>query len=164
MFFYSLISILTFPGVIIHEAGHKIFCEMTGVKVFKTRYFKFGNPAGYVIHADPNGFIQSFFITAGPFIVGTLVALLFFIFSKAVPDGSYYKYVLIWLGGAVGMHAFPSPADAKVLWRSTNERVWHNPFVICGYPFVFILWIFSVIRATWSDLLYAVILYAVVIK
>jgi hypothetical protein len=44
-----LVSVLTFPGIIFHELGHQLFCKFTGVRVIKVRYFRFGNPAGYVL-------------------------------------------------------------------------------------------------------------------
>lgn len=48
-----LISIVTFPGVIVHEMAHQIFCRLCGVAVFDVCYFRFGNPSGYVVHEIP---------------------------------------------------------------------------------------------------------------
>lgn len=48
-----LISILTFPGVIVHEIAHQLFCRICGVAVLDVCYFKAGNPAGYVVHEIP---------------------------------------------------------------------------------------------------------------
>ena len=58
MFFLPgfLISILTFPGVIVHEAAHAFFCRKFEAPILEVKYFRFGNPAGYVIHGDPENF------------------------------------------------------------------------------------------------------------
>ena len=37
------VSILTFPGVIVHELAHQLFCYMCNIKVNKVVYFQFGN-------------------------------------------------------------------------------------------------------------------------
>lgn len=58
-----LISLLTFPGVIIHEWAHKKFCEWLGILVHKVVYFRFGNPAGYVLHEPPKTYKQTFWIS-----------------------------------------------------------------------------------------------------
>lgn len=51
MFFIpgELISILTFPGIIVHEFAHMLFCRIRKVAVFDACYFRVGNPAGFVI-------------------------------------------------------------------------------------------------------------------
>jgi len=56
----KVVSLLTFPGVIVHELAHKIFCEMAGVQVYEVCYFRFGNPAGYVKHEPVSELIKSF--------------------------------------------------------------------------------------------------------
>lgn len=35
-----LISIATFPGVIVHEAAHQLFCRLTKVAVLDVCYFR----------------------------------------------------------------------------------------------------------------------------
>lgn len=51
-----VISVLTFPGVIVHEAANLLFCRFAGLAVFDVRYFRFGNPAGYVLHETTSDF------------------------------------------------------------------------------------------------------------
>ena len=62
MFFIpgQLISLLTFPGVIVHEWAHKLYCNWTGVLVHKVVYFQFANPAGYVLHSEPKNIARFF--------------------------------------------------------------------------------------------------------
>ena len=44
-----LISLVTFPGVIVHEAAHLPFCRLRRMPVVEVCFFRVGNPAGYVI-------------------------------------------------------------------------------------------------------------------
>lgn len=79
-----LISILTFPGVIAHEIGHRLFADWAKVPVYKVCYFRVGNPAGYVIHGPVNSLRASFLISVGPLIVNTLLCALI-TFSAVFP-------------------------------------------------------------------------------
>jgi hypothetical protein len=40
-----LIATATFPGVIVHELGHKLFCLLTKTRVVETCYFRVGTPS-----------------------------------------------------------------------------------------------------------------------
>jgi len=156
-----LISILTFPGVIIHEFAHKLFCNWTGVKVHEVSYFRLGNSVGYVIHERPEKFYQSFFISVGPFIIGTIFALLFFLISKMFLT-YWMEYFFIWLGASMAMNSFPSTGDAKVLWHETNRHVRNNFLAVIGYPFVLLIWIANALNIIWFDAIYAVFLYGLI--
>jgi hypothetical protein len=154
-----LISIVTFPGVIFHEIGHKIFCDWTGVRVHEVCYFRIGNPVGYVVHEEPKTFTQSFFISVGPFISGTFFALLFFIVSKIFPTESWPQLFFIWIGYSIAMNSFPSSGDAKNLWNETNRQLKNNFLVIIGYPFALLIWIANALSVIWFDFIYAALLY-----
>jgi hypothetical protein len=41
---YVLITIVTFPGVIVHELAHQLFCRLYKVSVFEEVYFQAENP------------------------------------------------------------------------------------------------------------------------
>jgi len=150
-----LITILTFPGVIIHELGHKIFCNLMGVPVLQVKYFRFGNPAGYVIHEPAKKFSQTFMITVGPFIVNTLLSFLTFVI--AVLSGG--NYLFLWLGASIGMHSFPSTGDAKSLWSESKRHLKHSAFALIGFPFAILIFIGSILSIFWFDLIYAAMLY-----
>lgn len=153
----NIISIITFPGVIFHELGHQIFCYLTGVRVSKVRYLRFGNPPGYVIHEEPRIFLQAFLIETAPFILNSLAAVLLFVWARF----SGYYPLLIWLAISAGLHSFPSRGDAKNLLRLTNKKVLRfNILAIIGYPIVLIIYIFNFLRIFWLDWIYLVILYA----
>jgi len=72
MILYMLCAISYFIGVILHEFGHKIFCNITGVKVHYVKYFHFGaragEPDGFVIHDKPKYLRQAVLITLGPML------------------------------------------------------------------------------------------------
>lgn len=153
MFYYTY-SLLTAPGVVMHELSHLFFCVMARVKVWKVRLFRFGDPAGYVVHDEPRNFIQSFLITFGPLIINSSLAI--FLFSQFKPPyQSWRPPVFLWLGFAVAMHAIPSTGDAKALFQAANHRFWRNPLVLLGYPFVLILYILNLFKRLRVDFVFA---------
>ena len=145
-----MIELLTFPGVVFHELGHQIFCIIAGVKVRKAVYFRFGNPAGYVIHDTPDSILKALLITFGPFISGTFFSLVFYNMS-----GIFFT----WLGFSTALHCFPSSGDAKSLWSQTNSRIRRNIFALIGYPFALLIWTADILKAVYFDFFYAVGLY-----
>ena len=118
--FGLLISLFTFPGVIVHELGHAVFCWLLGIRVAKVCLFRFGNPAGYVLHEQPANALQHVLISYGPFFVNTMLGA-----AVAAPatvplicfSNRHSAYLLIWLGIYIAMHAFPSTGDAASLWQ-----------------------------------------------
>ena len=144
-----LVSIVTFPGVIIHEFAHKIFCNITGVHVQKVRYWRLGNPVGYVIHDEPTHLYQTFFISIGPLIVNSLVAVALAYVSLRVPTSLAGRIILVWIGFAAGACAFPSDADAQNVVRKGGFLLW---------PLFAIVWLANKLRFFYFDFLYAVLL------
>ncbi len=157
-----LIPILTFPGVIVHEFAHKIFCNLTNVKVKEVKYFRLGNPAGYVIHEAPSTFGQTFMITVGPLIVNTVFALIALFLSRMMIDMGFVFAILLWLGVSIAMHAFPSTGDAKSLWSESKRHLKNNLLALIGFPIAAIIWVASILRIVWFDLIYASFLVVVV--
>jgi hypothetical protein len=160
--FRNIFSALTFVGVIFHEFGHKLFCDLTGLKVYKVCYFRFGNPAGYVIHERPKNFFQSFFVAVGPFISGTFFALFFFYLAEYQITELWQKILFIWLGISIAVNAFPSDTDAKNLWRDANRQIRSNLLAIIGYPFAIVIWLVNALSVFWIELIYALFLYYLV--
>jgi hypothetical protein len=155
----ELIALVTFPGVIIHEMAHMLFCRLSKVAVLDVCYFRFGNPAGYVVHEEPRNFGAAFLISVGPFIVNSLLCIVLCfpafvpvrIFDRADP----VSYFLLWLGLSIGMHAFPSTQDAKVLWKQASiaaKRL--NPLAILSFPLVVIIYVANSGSFFWLDLIY----------
>lgn len=155
----ELIALLTFPGVIIHEAAHMLFCKLGRVVVLDVCFFRWGNPAGYVIHEEPPNFRTAFLISVGPFIVNSLVCIVL-CFPAFVPVRIFDRpdpvsYFLLWLGLSIGMHAFPSTQDAKVLWHyARNAASKLNPLAILTFPIVVIIYVANLGSFFWLDLIY----------
>jgi len=160
MFFIpgQLISLLTFPGVIVHELAHQLFCRIYKVPVFQVVYYRFGNPCGYVLHEKVSNKWKSMMISIGPFIVNTVIAALIAL-PAALPvfkfdTGGPIDYLLIYLSVSIAMHAFPSTGDANSIWHSLKEEdtpIWAK---IVGYPLVGLIYIGSVGSVMWLDFLY----------
>lgn len=156
-----LISILTFPGVIVHEFAHLFFCKMRNVAVFKVCYFQFANPLGYVLHENTTNFNTTFLISMGPFFINTLLCLLICI--PAFIPVNYFdlehplSYFLIWLGVSIGMHAVPSNQDAKNIYQQAKVEVQNrNILAIVSFPIIGLIYIFNILRFFWADLAYGV--------
>jgi len=163
MFFIpgSLISAITFPGVVIHELAHQLFCRFFNIPVFEVCYFRFGNPAGYVIHGESENWVHQVLVSAGPFFINSLLgalltfpsALRIFEFNGATTpiDG-----VLMWFGISIAMHSIPSTGDAKSMWAAVSGK--RVPIIakLCVSPVVGLIFILSVGSVLWLDLLYGV--------
>ncbi|MXN91794.1 DUF3267 domain-containing protein [Flavobacterium sp. Sd200] len=164
MFFYipgEVISIVTFPGIIVHEFAHMFFCRLRKVAVFDACYFRVGNPAGYVVHENSSNFTTTFLISMGPFFVNTLLCLL--ICLPAYMPIKYFdlahplSYFLIWLGVSIGMHAVPSNQDANNVYDQAKEKIKKgNLLAIISFPIIGLIYVFNVLRFIWADLIYGI--------
>ena len=155
-----IISMLTFPGVIVHEAAHQLFCRLRGVPVYDVVYFQFNaGVAGYVQHGEISNFSSAFLVSVGPLIVNTLLCLAI-TFPASLPyyvfgDRSIITYVLLWLGVSIGMHAFPSNVDANHIWVMAKEEAKKkNLLAIASYPLVVLIYIANLLRFVWFDAIY----------
>jgi hypothetical protein len=155
--FRWLIALVTFPGIILHEWAHKFFCDRTRVPVYKTCYFRLGNPAGYVIHGPIYSYGKAFLITTAPFLVNTVIALILFFIAVIIPS-VLITCLLCWLGISIAMHSFPSSEDADSLWHYSKKAWWRNPLAIFGFPVVGLIKLAGKLSAIWFDLLYSVAL------
>lgn len=163
MFFIpgELISILTFPGIIVHEFAHMLFCKLRNIAVFEACYFRVGNPSGYVIHENTENFTTTFLVSMGPFFVNTLLCLLICLpaympvkfFDLAHP----LSYFLIWLGVSIGMHAIPSNQDASNVYEQAKVQIKQkNILAIISFPIVGLIYVFNFLRFFWADLFYGI--------
>jgi len=165
----QIVSLFTFPGVIVHELAHQLFCRLSKIAVFEVCYFRFGNPAGYVIHETPKAISKQIAISIGPFflntIVGSLIALPAVIPVMTFSDNSnWLNYVLIWLGVSIAMHSFPSMQDAKSIWTLIRDRQTPILHKIFATPLVGLLYICSMGSVVWLDLAYGAAVVALLPK
>jgi hypothetical protein len=155
-----LITWATFPGVIVHELAHKIFCHLTGTRVLQVCYFRFGNPAGFVIHETPNSPWKHILIGFGPLVVNTFIGFWIAMMAHGLKDGSGeggpLYLVLMYLAVSIAMHSFPSTGDASAIWHG----IWKQPSSILtkvvGTPLVGLIWIGAIGSVMWLDLLYGI--------
>ncbi|MCL1917721.1 MAG: metalloprotease family protein [Peptococcaceae bacterium] len=169
----TLISVLTFPGVIVHELAHQIFCHLCRVPVYKVKYFQFKNPPGYVIHAAVDRPIANFAIGTGPFLINTVLGVsialpatakladhsISTLFSTLFSTLEMMDFILIYLGFAILMHAFPSKGDAQSMYRSIvkNKRV-NILAKILALPIIGLIYLGSLGSIIWLDTIYAIAL------
>ena len=159
-----LISIFTLPGIIIHEWAHKKFCDWSRVNVNKVVYFRFGNPAGYVLHEEPKTYKQTFLISVGPLIINSFATIfLSFLASGAMPD-SFFQFFLLWIAVSAGMHSFPSDHDMSNILNKSKEELRNGSSKLhyLTYPFVWLIFIANKLRFLWFDLIWAIMLISIV--
>jgi hypothetical protein len=119
--------------------------------------FRFGNPAGYVIHERTDNFRALFFVSMGPFFLNTLLCMVFCtaaflpVWELKVQDP--LAYFFYWLGLSIGMHAFPSKDDLANIWEMESERAKHgNLLAVISLPLIAILCVLNYARIVWADL------------
>ena len=159
-----LISLITFPGVVVHELAHQIFCIFCGLKVYKVKYFQLSNPNGYVFHDSTDCSWKVFLTCMGPFFINSVLgmSILLPISIDLMVFREYNNPLILlagWLGFSILMHAFPSRGDAKVM----ISRIIKNPkasqlWKVIAAPFVALIYICSIEKILWLDLTYAAVL------
>jgi hypothetical protein len=162
MFFLPgmLISIITFPGVVVHEMAHQLFCRLCRVSVLDVCYFRFGNPSGYVIHETPKNPAHHLLIGIGPFLVnstlGAIIAAPGIVPVVQFETGGIVHYFLVWLGVSIAMHAFPSTGDAKSIWKATMSRECPALLRVAAVPLVVLIYVGAIGSVFWLDLIYGI--------
>ncbi len=158
-----LIAVLTFPGVIVHELAHQIFCRLCRIPVYKVKYFQFANPCGYVIHEATDNPMKNFLCAMGPFFVNTIIGMLIIlpasvdIFLFRSLWGTHpLKLLLAWVGFSILMHAFPSTGDADSMVKSILKNTSVSmPVKIVVAPVIGLVYLGAFGSVVWLDALYA---------
>lgn len=157
------LSIITFPGVIVHELAHQLFCYLRRVPVYEVMYFRPKNPVGYVLHEPTDNPLDTLIISVGPFIVNSLLgALIVFPASIEMSEFGIVPFLpmlgVYWLGISILMHAFPSIGDARILVSGIlKNRSVSLPIRILIAPVVGLMYVGAVGSVAWLDLGYAVV-------
>lgn len=158
----SFIALLTFPGVILHEFAHQEFCQLFNIPVYEVRYFQLGeDQAGYVKHGKPESFSQTFWISAGPLFLNSLLAVLFAAIATKFRDDSLAQIAVGWLSISAAMHAFPSTHDAENIQTASQVARANGGSILLllAYPFVAAIVVANHLRFVWFDALYAYVLF-----
>ena len=159
-----LLSLLTFPGVVLRQAIHAGLCRLLGVKVLDVRYFRADTPAGYVLHEMPKRLGTGLLIALGPLLLHSLLCLAlcgpalvsFKFYDESVDAASYFQ---LWLGLSIGAHAFPPMRDAGHLWDLTRQEVLgHGTIVRLAFPLLAFLRIAQRLSRYGFDLGYAALI------
>lgn len=154
------LALLTFPGVIVHELAHQLFCRWYKVPVFNVVYFQLKSPVGYVHHEKPKSRLQMVMISIGPFfintIVGALIALPAAMPVFALDNAGPLDYFLIYLGVSIAMHAFPSRGDAANVLEIAKSKETPRWLRILSYPIVGMIYLCSLGSMFWLDILYGI--------
>jgi hypothetical protein len=153
-----LISIATFPGVIIHELAHVAFCKLTKTPIHKVCYFRVGNPAGYVIHGRPTNVWKHILIGVGPFFLNTVLGLTCGIAAALMhvnlDNLTAVSGIFMWLAISIAMHSFPSTGDARSIWSA----IWSDGSPVAarifGTPLVAVIFLGALGSIFWLDLVY----------
>jgi Putative zincin peptidase len=123
-----IVSLLAFPGVVLHEYAHAWACRRLGIRVLKVCYLRLGNPLGYVLHEQPAYAVQHILVAVAPFFVSTVAALAvsllasIFVTSPAAPElQDLTALVGAWLSFSFALHAFPSSGDGDALWQDVTS-------------------------------------------
>ena len=163
MFFIPgiVVSAVTFPGVIVHELAHAIFCKLLKIPIYDAKFFQLSNPCGYVVHEPTDKPLKSLLISVGPFLVNTILGAIIMLpasitLIKFRESGNFLTLLLGWLGISILMHAFPSTGDAEVLISSIlkNDQV-NFLFKVITFPFIIAIYIGALGSVVWLDALYA---------
>lgn len=124
----EFITLVTFPGVFLHEIAHRLACDLQDIPVYYINYFSAGSKvAGHVIHRKTDSFRKAFFIGMAPFFFNSLICMLltvphgvsFHLGTHFMLDGHSFilwmQGIVAWIGFSAGLHAIPSDQDIKGL-------------------------------------------------
>lgn len=161
-----LYMILGAPGVMVHELAHAFFCLFFGVKIYKINLFQFKRVAGYVTHSEPRSFLASFFISFGPLLINSGLAI--YLFTKIIPPYNFsnpynllYNLLWLYLGIVIGLHAIPSTGDAESLLQNANHNFFRNPLKILLYPLILVLYILNLLKQIYFSPIFVAFLFYV---
>ena len=164
-FIGTIIALITFPGVILHEIAHRFFCDITKTPVYEIKYIGISTPPlGYVAREQVYGLWKNTLISLGPFIVNNVTA-----FFVAMPygiiiglgAGSVFAPVhilllifLMWLGFSCAYNSFPSSVDVSNLTEYIDKN--HSIFTqILYFPFRLIFFVQRILSVFWFDAIWA---------
>lgn len=155
----TIISAITFPGVVVHEYAHKSFCELFNVPVHEVCYYRYGNPAGYVIHEKCDFWYQDVIIALGPFFLNTSIGLFLGFLGErlisSIPE--FLSIFIIWLSVSIAMHAIPSKEDGQSMWKAVSGNKAPLIAKIVASPIIAIVYLMSWGSMIWLDAVYGII-------
>lgn len=157
-----IVSLLTFPGVVVHEFAHAWACRRLGIRVLKVCYLRLGNPLGYVLHEQPAYAVQHIMVAVAPFFVSTATALSVSLLASLVavsPSAAEFRDLAVlfgaWLSFSIALHAFPSSGDGDALWEDVASPDVSFFAKLLLTPVVGLIRLCQAGAAIWLDALFA---------
>lgn len=162
-----IVSLLTFPGIVVHEYAHALACRSLGIRVVKVCYLRLGNPLGYVLHEQPRYAVQHIVVAVAPFFVSTLAALAASLLASlfvTTPWAAEYKDIVVftgaWLSFSMALHAFPSSGDGDALWKDVTSSDVSFFAKLLLVPVVGLIRLCQTGAAIWLHALFAIVVVA----
>lgn len=158
-----IFPILTFPGVMLHEISHAIFCKLFGLQIFRISLFRFGSLSGFIEHEEPRSISSALGVSIGPLIINSTIALALAYYSTFHEVTSIWFYIIIWLAFACGVQAFPSDQDAaNIVQKNKNLIQEKSALYLITLPFYYLIWLTisysNKLKLFGLDLVYALLL------
>lgn len=113
------LTVLFFPGVVLHELSHVLACAATGVKVHKVKWF--GVTEAFVQHDKPRA-LSGLVISLAPLLINNVLG--FFLLKSAnaaLPSEPVAAILLAWIGISLVIFSFPSKPDAENTFNAFTD-------------------------------------------
>ncbi len=132
----TILRYLAFPGIVLHEVCHDLFCRLTGVPIIEHRIFigKQDNISGGVVIDTQKirSFTTSFLIGFAPLIILAIGLYLLFAFWPLLPMQDVLKYYFAFCF-FIGLS--PSKGDVQLVTTIAKRRPKQTLQEICFLSF-----------------------------
>ena len=159
----TLLTIVTFPGVVVRVAVQLAMCRIFKLAIFEVRFLQLKPPFGYVHYERSERFFEEACVTLGPFLFNSTLCLLFcaaaYLPMWELKIFDPLGYLFYWLGLSLGMHALPLRGDLRHFWRVTAAAAKRgNPLAIVAFPLLAAIRLVDLGRLLLADMAYGVAL------
>lgn len=154
-----LISLVTFPGVIMHEISHRFMCDLFHVPVYEIGYFNiFSKTAGHVQHGHVEKLKHNLMISLAPLFFNSILCMLLtlpFNSMLIIPvwTKSYFTplyLILWWIGISMGANAFPSNQDVNNVIMAAEDNTYFSLRLLS-----YIIRLLNLLSTFWMSFIYA---------
>jgi hypothetical protein len=159
----TLLTIVTFPGVVLRVAVQLALCRSFRLAIFEVRFLQLKPPFGYVHYERSERFFEEACVTLVPFLFNSGLCLLFCaaaylpLWELKIFDP--LAYLFYWLGLSLGMHALPLRGDLRHFWRVTAAAAKRgNPLAMLTFPLLAAIRLVDLGRVLLADMAYGVAL------
>lgn len=122
---HVFLSMITFPGSVVHAYTRQLFCRMMRVPVFETVYFTVNEPCKYVNREESPpgktfaliclGWLLDVLLGAVMLVPASLTLFRFGLFAQAEPWTAFVNLVTFWVGFSILVHSFPNHEELREL-------------------------------------------------